>query len=374
MIINGMELFHISIPFAEPYKLAKTYGTLHTAHAVIVKLSTDDGLVGLGEADPMIPFTDESPASVMAVISGVIAPYIIGKNPEDLARLESNLDRMVHGNTTARGAINMALYDILGKATNVPVYQLLGGLCHKRLPLLLGISSGNQDESIAAIETLADKGLQTVMMKSGEMPIADEIKRFNGVREHFGDSFKIIVDANQGWTLFETLKFIEGIKEHRLDLLEQPIERGDLKGLKRIRERLTCPLSADESLVDVADAARLIREDVVDVLSIKVSKNGGLSRSKMIAQMAAGFGLKCLMNSMLEFGITQAASLHLGCTLSNLMDCGHAYGSVLRMSDDITDFDRNISQGVVTVPVGPGLGINLNEDKLQKYTIDRLKI
>ena len=320
MIINGVELYHISIPFAKPYKLAKKYGTLHTAHAVIVKLLTDVGLVGLGEADPMIPFTDESPASVMAVISGVIAPYIIGKNPKELAQLESNLDRMVHGNLTARGAINMALYDIFGKSTNMPVYQLLGGLYHRRLPLLMGIGSDGLDESIAAVEALVEKGLQTVMMKMGDLPIADEIKRFIAVREHFGDGIKIIVDANQGWNLFETLEFIDGIRGQRLDLLEQPIERRDLEGLKRIHDRLICPLSADESLVDVADAAVLIREQVVDVLSIKVSKNGGLSKSKLIAQMAAGFGLKCLMNSMLEFGITQAASLNLGCTLPNMMD------------------------------------------------------
>jgi muconate cycloisomerase len=374
MIINGLELYHISIPFAEPYKLAKTYGTLHNAHAVIVKLHTDAGLVGFGEADPMIPFTDESPASVMTVISGVIAPHIIGKDPKELTQMESNLDRVVHGNLTARGAINMALYDILGKSTNMPVHQLLGGLCHNRLPLLLGISSGGLDESIAAIEALADKGLQTVMMKMGDLPIADEIKRFTAVREHFGDGIKIIVDANQGWNLFETLEFIDGIRGQRLDLLEQPIERRDLKGLKRIHDRLICPLSADESLVAVEDAAVLIREQVVDVFSIKVSKNGGLAKSKLIAQMASGFGLKCLMNSMLEFGITQAASLHLGCTLNNLMDCGHAYGSVLRMSDDITDFDQNISRGIVTVPTEPGLGVNLKEDKLNRYTIDRLKV
>ena len=374
MIINGLELYHIAIPFAEPYKLAKTYGTLHTAHAVIVKLLTDVGLFGLGEADPMIPFTDESPASVMAVISGIIAPYIIGKNPEELTQLESNLDRMVHGNLTARGAINMALYDILGKSTNMPVHQLLGGLYHNRLPLLLGISSGGRDESLAAVEALVEKGLRTVMIKMGDLQIADEITRFRAVRKHFGEELKIIVDANQGWNLFETFEFIEGIKGERLDLLEQPIERRDLNGLKRIHDRLDCPLSADESLVEVADAAELIREQVVDVLSIKVSKNGGLTRSKLIAQMAAGFGLKCLMNSMLEFGITQAASLHLGCTLTNLMDCGHAYGSVTRMSDDITDFDRNISRAIITIPSGPGLGVNLKEDKLKKYTIDRIKI
>ncbi len=374
MKIRGLELHQISIPFAEPYRLSKRYGTLHDAKAVIVKINTDEGLVGLGEADPMIPFTDESPESVMAVIRDIIAPNLLGQDPRQLTRLESSLDHLVHGNSTARGAVNMALYDILGKAIDTPVYQLMGGLRHERLPLLLGISSLGLEQSIVAIEELLNKGVTTVMLKMGEMPIADEIKRFIGVREHFDKNIKLIVDANQGWDLFETLEFVEGIKSHHLDLLEQPIERRNLSGLKRIREHLACPLSADETLVEAEDAAVLIREQVVDVFSIKVSKNGGLDKSKLIAQMAAGFGLKCLMNSMLEFGITQAASLHLGCTLPNLMDCGHAYGSVTRMSDDITDFDQNISDGIVTVPTGPGLGVNLNEEKLKKYMVAHAKV
>jgi len=374
MKICGLELFQISIPFAEPYRLSKIYGTLHDAIAVIVKINTDEGFVGLGEADPMVPFTEESPESAMAVIGDIIAPDLIGQDPRRITRLESHFDNLVNGYSTARGAINMALYDILGKVKDTPVYQLLGDLRHERLPLLLGISSLGLEESIAAIEELSSKGVTTVMLKMGEMPIADEIKRFIGIRKYFGQNIKLIADANQGWDLSETLAFIEGIEGYHLDLLEQPIERRNLSDLKRICESLTCSLSADESLVEAEDAAVLIREEIVDVFSIKVSKNGGLDKSRLIAQMAAGSGLKCLMNSMLEFGITQAASLHLGCTLPNLMDCGHAYGSVTRMSDDITDFDQNISDGIVTVPTGPGLGVNLNEEKLKKYMVAHAKV
>jgi len=112
----------------------------------------------------------------------------------------------------------------------------------------------------------------------------------------------------------------------------------------------------------------------VDAFSIKVSKNGGLSKARKIAATADAFGLKILMNSMLEFGITQAASLQLGCVLPNLLDMGHAYMSVLRMADDITDFGQNISQATVTVPSSAGLGVRLNEEKLKKYTKDYLKI
>jgi muconate cycloisomerase len=372
MKIIALELFHISVPFVEPYKLAKTYGTLHNAHAVIVKVHTDEGIVGLGEADPMLPFTDETPASVMAIFQESIAAQLIGRDPSQIAMLEATLDRAVLGNLTARGAVNMALYDIVGKANNVPVYTLFGGRRHRQLPLLFGVGSGSSEEAVAAIAAQIEKGCRCFMIKMGALPIADEIKRVVAVKERFGDRITIIIDANQGWEVAETLAFIDGINGYRPDLIEQPIKRWDVDGLKRIHDRSPYPLSADESLTTIHDAAFLIREKAVDVFSIKVSKNGGLDKSKQIAQMADGFGLKCLMNSMLEFGITQAASLQLGCTLSNLIDLGHAYGSVLRMSDDITDFGQNISEAVVTVPSTNGLGVALNEEKLKKYTKDYL--
>jgi muconate cycloisomerase len=172
----------------------------------------------------------------------------------------------------------------------------------------------------------------------------------------------------------ETLEFLDGIGRNRPDLLEQPINRYDISGLKRIHRQAACLLSADEGVASTQEATTLIRDQAVDAFSIKVSKNGGLSNARKIAATAEAFGLKILMNSMLEFGITQAASLQLGCVLPNLLDMGHAYMSVLRMSDDITDFDQNISRATVTVPTGAGLGVRVNEAKLKKYTKDYLKI
>jgi muconate cycloisomerase len=374
MEIISLELFHISVPFAQPYKLAKTYGTKHNAHAIILKVHTDENIVGLGEADPMLPFTDETPASVMAIFQEAIADQLIGQDPTQIAALEATLDRTISGNLTARGAVNMALYDIVGKVYNIPVHTLLGGRRHPKLPLLFGVSSGTPEETVAAIEEQIEKGCRCFMIKMGALPIADEIKRMIAVKERFSDRIRIIIDANQGWEVAEAMAFLDGINSYRPDLIEQPIQRWDTDGLKQIRSRYPYPLSADESLTSISDAAVLIREKAVDVFSIKISKNGGLDKSRQIAQMADGFGLKCLMNSMLEFGITQAASLQLGCTLSNLIDLGHAYGSVLRMSDDITDFGQNISEAVATVPSASGLGVTLDEEKLKKYTTDYIDL
>jgi muconate cycloisomerase len=374
MKISSLELFHISIPFAKPYKLSKVYGTRYDAEAVILKVHTDQGLVGLGEADPLNPFTDETPTTVMIVIRDLIAPHLMGRDPTRITALESDLDMRVHGNLLARGAVNMALYDIAGKAHDLPAHMLLGGLHQDRLPLLGPIGSGTPAEDADSIQQKIEDGYQTIMIKMGALPIAAEIPRMIAAHEKFGGRIKFIVDANQGWTVDQTMRFIDGIGSSRPDLLEQPIARHDISGLKRIHHRAPCLLSADEGVASVQQAADLIRARAVDAFSIKVSKNGGLSKARKIAETADAFGLKILMNSMLEFGITQAASLQLGCVLPNLLDMGHAYMSVLRMSDDITDFGQNISQAMVTVPPGPGLGIGLDEDKLKKYTRDYLKI
>ena len=374
MKITRVELFHIAIPFAKPYRLSRAYGTLTDAQAVIFKVATDEGIVGLGEADPMNPFTEETPASVMVVTRDLIAPRLIGRDPTRISIIEAALDRVVHGNPTARGAVNMALYDIAGKVHGVPVHTLLGGQHHAALPLLSGVGSGTPEEDADAIQGLIEQGYRTVMIKMGALPIAHEIRRLIAAQERFGDRISIVVDANQGWEVLEAFEFIEGIRGHRPALIEQPVPRWDIDGLRRIRDRAPCALCADESLSTVQDAAALIRAQAVDAFSLKVSKNGGLARAKQIAEMAAAFGLRCLMNSMLEFGITQAASLQVGCTLTNLLDLGHAYGSVLRMADDVTDFRRNIVGGVASPPHGVGLGVDLDEDKLEKYTRETLRI
>jgi muconate cycloisomerase len=281
---------------------------------------------------------------------------------------------MVHGNLLARGAVNMALFDIAGKANDVAAHMLLGGLNQSNLQLLAPIGSGTPEEDAASIQQQIEDGYQTVMIKMGALPIVNEIQRMIAAQEKFAGQIKIIVDANQGWTVAETLEFLNGIGRNRPDLLEQPINRHDLSGLKRIHRRAACLLSADEGVASTQEATALIRAQAVDAFSIKVSKNGGLSNARKIAATADAFGLKILMNSMLEFGITQAASLQLGCVLPNLLDMGHAYMSVLRMSDDITDFNQNISHATVTVPTSAGLGVRVNEAKLKKYTKDYLKI
>jgi len=372
--ITDIELFHISIPLVRAYKLSKQLGTVTEAHAVVAKVFTDKGIIGFGEADPLYPFTKETPESIIVTIRDKIAPQIIGNDPVNISNIELKLEQFVQEEPMACGAINMALFDIAGKYNNTPAHTILGKQKNSRIPLFIAIGSGTPDEDKTNILELIKQNYYGVMIKMGALSIHDEIARMIAAKKRFGNEISILVDANQGWKIDETLEFIEGARDHLPDLIEQPIKRGDLAGLKRIRRQCMGLLCADESIVSIDDANDLIREQAVDVFSLKVSKNGGLTRAKAIAELAHSNGIKCLMNSMLEFGISQAASLQLACTLPNLVDTGHAFGSVLRMRDDITDFAQNISQSVVTIPESPGLGVSLNEKKLNEYTRNSIRI
>ncbi len=372
--ITGLELSWISVPFLKPYALSKRYGTLTNAQAVIVKVHTNQGLVGLGEADPMNPFTEETPATVCAVMRDLIAPVILGRDPTRVGTLELAMDEKIQGNLQARGAINMALHDLAGKAAGLPAHALLGGKIVDELPILGPIGSGTPDEDHADIEQWLDMGYGTIMIKMGALPIADDIRRMVSADKAFGDRVKLIVDANQGWSVFDSLQFMHGINGHWPRLIEQPVARHDLEGMRRIGSAALCPVSADEGVMSLQDAREHLDRRAASVFSVKVSKNGGISKARAIAQVAQAFGVKVLMNSMLEFGITQAASLQLGCTLPNLLDVGHAYMSVVRMKEDVTDFAGYLNGGTVKVPTRPGLGVEINDEVLRTYTLERLEI
>ncbi len=374
MKITRMEIFHVVIPFAEPYHLARTYGIQDEAHAVVLKVHTRSGIIGLGEANPLLPFTQTTPTTVISTLREVIAPRFLGRPVTDVAAVENLLDDIGDGDLTATGAVSMAAHDIVGKARGVPVHTLLGRVRHRSLPLLFGLGSGTSEQNIATIDEQRAVGYRCFMIKMGALPVADDVARMITIRSHVGDEVTLIADANQAWDVSEASEFVVGVRGFEPDLLEQPLRCREFDAMRVLRSKATFPISLDEDLATVDDAKNVIAEQVADVFSIKVSKNGGIVKASRIAALAEEAGIRVLMNSMLEFGISQAASLQLGCTLSNLVSFGHAYGSVLRMADDITDFSNNIVRGQVTVPRGVGLGVNLNEGKLATYTEEYAEI
>jgi L-alanine-DL-glutamate epimerase-like enolase superfamily enzyme len=374
MKVERIEAQHVTIPLVTPYVLSRKYGTVTHAHAVVVRVQTDDGLVGLGEADPLPPFTEECWAGVLGTIERVLGPLLIGEDPRNIVANNSLFDGLLHGNALAKGALDMAMWDLLGKSLGVPVWRLLGGKLRDVVPLLWPLGSGTAAQDLERIEAKLPEGYGTFMIKMGALPIETEITRARAIEDRFGDSIHWNVDANQGWDLSMALKFMDGTAGCRMDFVEQPVPRGQIEQLRVLRGRATHPISADEGVQTAGEALALASAGLADVFSLKVTKNGGISRSMDIAAIARLHGLGCLCNSMIELGITQAAALNVAATLPNLVPGGHCFMSTLRLQDDITDFRSLLHQAQATVPDAPGLGIELDPEALRHHGAESVTI
>jgi len=359
-----LDAYHLAIPLVQPYHLSKVYGTMTHSNAVIVRVRTESGVEGWGEADPGgLLFTGDTCELVMQSIRDGGTKRVLGHCVEEWVENSEGLNN--HGSIGA--ALDVAMYDALAKTRRQPLWTLLGEKCRDTIDLLWPTSSGTAVEDLNVIKPRINNGFHTFMLKMGSRSVEDDLVRMREVVQTLPSNVRVMVDANQGWSLEEALTFFDGIGDLPLVLVEQPVKADDHESLIRLRKVSPVPVSVDESLQTVEDARLIAKKKAASVFSIKVSKNGGLRTGLEIGHIAQENGISVLMNSMLELGITQCASLHLGCVLHNILDCGHAYMSTLRMSDDITDFSDFIHQGKAGLPSGPGLGIRVDERKIKKY-------
>jgi len=363
-------VWSLRIPLARPYHLSRMYGTLTHSDAVLLRLTLANGSVGWGEADPGgINFDGETLASTTQILRARI-PELLGQKVDDW--VETGKGREYQG--AAAAAVDVACYDALGRTTQTPVCHLLGEQHQSQIPLLWPTSSGSADDDLAIIDEYHAHGFNTYMLKMGDKPASEDIARINEVIPRLPAGVRVMVDANQGWEREEALTFASETASLPLILIEQPVAASDHEGLRMVREVAGCPVSVDESIQKPNETKAILEADAADIFSIKISKNGGLANSLAIAQTVRDAGKRVLMNSMIELGITQAASLHLGCTLNNLVDCGHAYMSTLRMSDDVTNFSSWIKQGVAYLADVPGLGVDVSLQKIQQYQVDHFYV
>jgi len=362
--IVSFDAFHISIPLVNPYHLSKVYGTQTHSDVVIIRIKTDSGEEGWGEADPGgVLFTGDTGEAVMDTIREEGAERIIGCRVDDW--VENGDGLMFQGSIGA--AFDVAVHDVLAKSRHQPLWALLGEKHREKIDSLWPTSSGTSEEDLKIIQPRLAEGFRTFMLKMGSLPVEKDIDRVLEVLKVLPDDVNIMVDANQGWEIEEAMTFVEGVNDMPLVLIEQPVFAENHEGLKKISNISRIPISVDESLQTVEDARKIALGRIASVFSIKVSKNGGLRAGLEIGRIAKEQDLLVMMNSMLELGITQSASLHLGCVLDCLIDCGHAYMSTLRMSDDVTDFSNFVRGGKAHLPSGTGLGIQVNESKIMKY-------
>ena len=309
MKITDIQVGRICLPLRHPFKTALR--TVEAVDDVAVRLLTDDGAVGYGEAPPTAVITGDTTGSILCAIRDYIRPALIGMDVMDLEAVMERLDSCLAHNSTPKAAVDMAVYDLWAKAQGKPLYQLLGG-ARKSFQTDLTISVNPVDEMVADSLEAVEQGFGILKIKVGKEGLAD-VERVAAIRRAVGPAIQLRVDANQGWSAEQSISIIRALEDQGLDieLVEQPVPAHDLAGLKEVTQAVDTPILADEAVFSHYDAARLIQEKAADLINIKLMKTGGIWNALKICRMAAEHGVECMIGCMLESRLSVAAAAHL---------------------------------------------------------------
>ena len=366
MKITRVETIPVEVPLKEGLT-TKTAGGEHVVSPyVVVRVHTDAGLVGLGEATLSPRWSGETSPGCVAAIDGLIGPAITGQDPIAITALRRTIDGTIRHNPFAKAAVEMALWDIAGKAAGQPVYQLLGGKVKDELPMKMVVGAFPVDQAVALAQRFLDWGATCLKVKVGLDPTTD-IARVHAVREAAGPDIPIGIDANQGWDLATARRCLADMGD--LLFAEQPVPTTDPRDLAHLRGDTRIPIMADESVFTLQDARRLTELGACDILSVYPGKHAGIDATREIAHVARAAGVVCSMGSNLELGIATAAMLHLAAAEPSLDDARYPgdYLGPLYHQADLLKERLQLGPSVARVPDGPGLGVELDEDQLERY-------
>lgn len=346
---------------------------------VLVKIHAD-GVVGCAQIRPISPghFVADTTHSVVAAIKEIYGPALIGKSIFDIEAINEMFDARLANNPAARAVLDIAVRDAMGKATNQPLYNLLGGLCQARIPLEWSVSMAEETATMVAESKRAvdEFGIRVLCLKMADRRgWRHDVRNFEAVRKAVGDDVMIGVDPNTGWTLADALSAIRELKKLDLGYIEQPVARRDLKGMAEIRRAADgVPVMADEALFTLQDAYALAEARAVDAYCIKLYKLGGLTPAKKIAAIAeaANIQLNCgglAVQSQLE--AAAGAHFYASTPVSRMMGAAEFLFGLNTVGKDplVPETDFVVRDGHVDVPRGPGLGINIDEAALKKNTL-----
>jgi len=314
MRITAVECGEAKLRLSEPYTIA--YETVESAENVFVRIETDRDLVGFGCAAPDRQVTGECGASVVAAIREVVEPALRRSDPLRRMMLMERIRKPLENQPSARAAIDMALYDILGKHARLPLWKLLGGF-RDRIKTSVTIGISPVAETVQEARKWVADGFSCLKIKGG-LDVESDIERILEVRKAVGDKIELRFDANQGYSVAESLEFVQRTTPARLELIEQPTAKGEPDLLGRVTAGVPIPVMADESLMSLRDAFRLARRNLVDMVNIKLMKVGGIAEALHINSVARSAGLEVMVGCMDESALAIAAGLHFALARPNV--------------------------------------------------------
>ena len=364
-----------TIPIRLPTRRIHQWASLTTPIGVyvIVKLKTDEGLVGLGEAPVLkdwggdhMKYYGETPKTTVHIINDILAPALEGKDPCQIAALHSLMDQAIKGYPYCKAAIDMALYDVVGKGLKIPAYQLLGGCYRERVTIAHSIGLMEIDKAVEEALQVKDEGIKAIKLKGGQEPKRD-VELVRRIRKAIGTEIQVAVDANQGYPAPKVaVQVIKAMEEYGIRYMEQPVEGID--AMAQVARRVATPIMAD------------VRKRAAEIISLYTTKPGGLFKAKKVAAVAEAGGLQCNVNGSVETGVGNAANLHLAAStavaslpcvvpVSTPKGKGKKGIAGIYYQDDVIAEPFEYRDGDIVVSSKPGLGVELDEEKLEHYRV-----
>jgi len=353
MKITEVRLGKISVPLRVPFKTALR--TVNSVEDVIVELHTDTGDVGYGEAPPTGAITGDTTGAIVGAIQDHIGKTILGRDVDDFEDILQAVQKCVVKNTSAKAAVDMALWDLYGQLCKIPVYKLMGG-ARKSIVTDITISVNPPEEMARDALNAIQRGYDCLKVKVGADPSLD-VARLAAVRKAVGDGVCVRIDANQAWKPKEAVRILNEMQEKglKIEFVEQPVAAHDFEGLKYVTERSYVPVLADESVFSPEDAMTIMQMGAADLVNIKLMKCGGLYNALKIASAAEVYGVECMIGCMLEAKISVNAAVELACARKIITKID-LDGPVLCSEDPILG-GAVFNEKEITVSDEPGLGI-----------------
>ncbi|MFA7573452.1 MAG: dipeptide epimerase [Lutispora sp.] len=354
MQITDLKFEKIRIKLKKPFVVA--LGTIEYCETVIVKITTDEGYYGYGEGAPFSPVTGESLDTVLLALQS-FKGLIIGQDPLAIERIHYIMDRAIIGNTAAKAAVDIALYDIKGKVMNAPLYKVLGGFDNKvQTDMTIGIASP-KEMAEAAKEKVAE-GFRILKIKAGIAP-ENDIEAIKLIREAVGNSIRLRMDANQGWGVNDAVRTSKALEQYGVEAIEQSLPYWNIDGAALIRKKTNIKVMLDETIHNPNDALKAVTKEAADILNIKLMKSSGLYNAIKINAIAEAAGINCMLGCMLETRVAITAAASLVAAKRNITEADLDSFMYCQESEVIKG-GFTLEGDIITLSDKPGLGIDVN--------------
>ncbi len=364
--INRIDLYKADIELLEPFRTS--LAEITTAYNIFVRIHTDQGIYGTGESRPNPPVTGESQATALAC-GRDMAKRLLHQNPLDIETRMTDLNGLMGKNSATKSAFDIALYDLLGKAAGLPLYAVLGGP-KRTVRTDNTVSLGDPDHMAETARTYKEQGFTAIKIKLGTGR-AEDLSRVHKIRAAVGPDIALRLDVNQGWDLTTAIQTLSAMDPLNIEYCEQPLAHWDWANIRRVRERTSIPIMADETLFDHHDAFKLAAMGCCDYFNIKLAKSGGIHTGLKINAIGEAAGIFCMAGCMTETRLCLTAAAHMVSARPNIRFAdldGH-----LNMAVDPVIGGALYNAGEITLPDTPGHGADIDPDFLNHCTCETIK-